>query len=378
MDSKSRMLRTWNFKEPDRVPIEIYHYPYADGLPGSDKIRDFQENEADNFRSVDGFDWGFLGLDSVYSEEVIEDVPGDFKRILRTQSTQVGDFTAVIKQNYDDMDKGDFHWEKRYIDTVDDFRLIAEAERTVRPFHLEQYNEGCLEVGNRGLACTGLLHPFGVLVRSSNIEEVYMWVLAEEALTMKFLKNCNDQVSDSILSIADKQFIDPPIFITYALEMLLPPWMGKYHFEKFVFPFDKKVNDSIHEIGGRHRAHCHGNSGDFLELFADMGIDALEPLEPPPFGDNILEDAKKRVGHRMLLSGNIPSQTFYFDNVGPDAVRELVKNAIKTGAPGGGFSLKTTGGAVGNGKSREQCIKSIECNLALIDAWREFGNYGSD
>ncbi len=378
MDSKSRMLRTWNFKEPDRVPIEIYHYTSADGLPGSDKIRDFQENEADNFRGVDGFDWGFLGLDSVYSEEVIEDVPDDFKRILRTQSTQVGDFTAVIKQNYDDMDKGDFYWEKRYIDTVDDFRLIAEAERRVRPFHLEQYNEGCLEVGNRGLACTGLLHPLGVLVRNSNLEEVYMWMLSEEALTMKFLKNCNDQISDSILSISDKPFIDPPIFITYALEMLIPPWMGKYHFEKFVFPFDKKVNDSIHEIGGRHRAHCHGNSGNFLELFADMGIDALEPLEPPPFGDNILEDAKKRVGHRMLLSGNVPSQTFYFDNVGPDEVRELVKNAIKAGAPGGGFSLKTTGGAVGNGKSREQCIKSIECNLALIDAWREFGNYGSD
>ena len=53
----------------------------------------------------------------------------------------------------------------------------------------------------------------------------------------------------------------------------------------------------------------------------------------------------------------------------------MVKRAIDEGAPGGGFSLKTTGGAVGNGKTREQGIKSIDCNLALIDAWREFGAY---
>ena len=142
-----------------------------------------------------------------------------------------------------------------------------------------------------------------------------------------------------------------------------------------MFPFDKHVNDAVHKIGGRHRAHCHGNSGEFLERFADMGIDGVEPLEPPPYGDNILADAKKRVGDRMLLSGNIISQAFYLDSFKVEDVRPLVKQAIKDGAPGGGFTLKTTGGAVGNGKTREQAIKNIECNLALIEAWRELGNY---
>ena len=375
MDSKSRMLKAWNFEEPDRVPIEIYLYPCAEGLPGADKIRDFQENEADNFNGVEGFDWGFFGLDSVYSEEIIEDVPNDFKRILRTQSTSVGDFTAISKHNYNDRDKGDFHWEKRFIETVDDLRLITEAERTIRSFDLDKYNQGCIDIGNRGLSITGLLHPLGELVRHSVMEEVYMWMLAEEELIMTFLEKCNNQVTDSILSIADKPFVDPPIFGTGALEMLTPPWLGKNQFDKFVFPFDKHVNDAVHKIGGKHRAHCHGNSGEFLERFADMGIDGVEPLEPPPYGDNILAEAKKRVGHRMLLSGNVISQAFYLDSFKVEDVRDLVRKAIEDGAPGGGFSLKTTGGAVGNGKIKEQSIKNIECNLALIDAWREFGNY---
>ena len=103
-----------------------------------------------------------------------------------------------------------------------------------------------------------------------------------------------------------------------------------------------------------------------------MGIDGIEPLEPPPYGDNILTEAKKSVENRMVLSGNVISQAFYLDSFEVKDVRKLVKQAIEDGAPGGGFSLKTTSGAVGNGKTKEQAIKNIECNIALIDAYREY------
>ena len=369
------MLKSWNFEEPDRVPLEIYLYPAARNLPGADKILEFQENEADNFRGVHGFDWGFMGLDSQYAEEVIEDVPGAFKRVLRTHSTTAGKFTAVTKHYCDEGDPNDFHWEKRFIETIDDFKRVAEADRPRRTFDLGKYNQGCVEAGNRGLPCTGLFHPLGELVRTSNMDEVYMWLMTEDRIVMEYLERCTEQVCDTLLSIKDKELADSPVFMTYALEMLTPPWLGREHFNKLVFPFDKRVNDAVHAIGGRHRAHCHGNSGEFLELFADMGVDAVEPLEPPPYGNNILAKAKKQVGKRMLLSGNVISQEFPLDSFKIKDVRELVKQAIAEGAPGGGFTLKTTGGAVGVGKTKEQCIKDIDCNLALIDAWREFGSY---
>lgn len=375
MDSKSRMLKAWNFEEPDKVPLEIYLYSAAKDLPGADKIREFQDKEADNFRGVPGFDWGFMGLDTTYTEEIIEDIPGEFKRMQKIHSTPAGKFTAITKHLYDEMDPGDFFWEKRFIETIEDFKRITQAERKIRPFDLEKYNQGCGEVGNRGLPCTGHFHPLGRLVRCSNMNEVYMWLLTEKRIVMEFLERCTEQICDTLLSIKDKKLSEPPVFVTAALEMLTPPWMGKEHFNKLVFPFDKTANDAVHKIGGRHRAHCHGNSGEFLELFADMGIDAVEPLEPPPYGDNILAKAKKLVGKRMLLSGNVISQAFPLDSFKVGDVRELVKRAIEDGAPGGGFSLRTTGGDVGNGKTKEQCIKDIECNLALIDAWREFGSY---
>jgi hypothetical protein len=380
MDAKSRLWKAWRFEEPDRVPIEMFltQSPGVMELPGAAEILAFQENEADNFLGVPGFDWGFFGIDATHREEVIEDAPGQFKRMRRVCSTPVGEFTAVTRHTYADLsgegDPNDYHWEKRYLETTDDFRRVANAPRNRRPFDREAYNQGCATIGGRGLPITGVLHPLGTLARSSNIEEAYAWLLTEPELVRTFLERCTEQICDSLLAIQGAPLSDPPVFKTHALEMFIPPWLGKELFRKWVFPFDKRVNDAVHAIGGRHFAHCHGNSGGYLELFADMGLDAVDPLEPPPYGDNNLALAKRQVGGRMLLSGNIPSQVFYLESFKVGDVRELVRRAIAEGAPGGGFTLRTTGSAhIGNGKNRAQKAKAIQCGLAMIEAWREFG-----
>ena len=61
---------------------------------------------------------------------------------------------------------------------------------------------------------------------------------------------------------------------------------------------------------------------------------------------------------RVIFSPSVTPRSFLED------VRDLVKRTIEDGAPGGGFTLKTTGGAVGCGKTKEQCIKEIDCNLS--------------
>ncbi len=377
MNPKERLWTAWNFREPDRVPIEMFLTPSAKGLPGADEILAFQENEADNFRGVTGFDWGFMGLDSDYREEVIEDQPGNYWRVRRTHITPAGEFTAITRHTYTDRDEGDpsdYHWEKRFIETLDDFRRMALARRERRVFDLEAYNRGCREIGSRSLPIVGHFHPLGTLVRNSNMAEVYIWLLTEEKLARAFLERCTEQICDSLHALQDDPLTDPLVLKTCALEMLIPPWMGMKQFNRLVFPYDQRVNEQIHALGGKHFAHCHGNSGGFLERFADMGIDAVDPLEPPPYGDNDLAAAKRQVGGHMLLCGNIPSQVFYLDSFAPGDVRNLVRQAIETGAPGGGFTLRTTGSAnVGNGKNRAQKIKAIACGLEMIAAWREFG-----
>ena len=371
MTSKERIQTAWSFKEPDRVPIELTLYPPAKGMPRSEIVQKFIDEEADRFCGTPGFDWGFFGIDSEFSEEVVENVPGKYKRIKKVYKTAIGDFEALVIQDFDELDPHDYHWEKRFIETLDDFKRVANANRdTLRTFNLEAYNKGCAGVGDRGLPVTSMAHPLGTLVRRSNMEEAYTWLLTEPEVTERFLKSTNEQMAASISALKGLDFAVPPTFGSAALEMLVPPWFGKEHFMRLVFPYDKIVNDAIHEIGGRHRAHSHGNTGEYLELFADMGVDAVEPLEPPPHGDNDLRSAKKLVGGRMLLSGNVASPEFY--SCTRQDVRDMVKKAVDVGAPGGGYTLRTTGGAIGNGKTEEQIQSSIDRAIDYIEAALEF------
>lgn len=83
MTSRKRLEIAWSFKEPDRVPIELQIPKHLQTLPELEQLVEFEKNEADNFIGVSGFDWGLLGLDYKYLEEIIEDIPGEFKRIKR-------------------------------------------------------------------------------------------------------------------------------------------------------------------------------------------------------------------------------------------------------------------------------------------------------
>jgi uroporphyrinogen decarboxylase len=205
------------------------------------------------------------------------------------------------------------------------------------------------------------------------MQEVYGWLASEPETVHRFLHSANTQVRDTVLAMGKAGITG--WFGTCALEMLIPPWMGPPQFDELVFPYDKMVSDAIHAIGGRHRSHCHGNSMQFLERMSEMGIDATEPLEPPPFGDVDLAEAKRRVGDRMLLSGNVPSQDFV--HMSREDVRECVRKTIAAGARGGGFTLRTTGGHAGVNPDidRDLLRKVVENVEAYAEAGLEFGRY---
>jgi len=375
MTSKERMLKTASFQEPDRVPIELEIGAKERELPECRRIAEFVKNEADNFMWVTGADWGFFGLPCTYREEIIEDRPGEFRRMKRVYDTKAGEFFAVTKHSYPHVDSSDYHWEKRYIACLDDLQRLTDAPRTACPVFADAYRADLAKIGERGLAFTSRLHPLGTLVRSSTMEEVYGWLVSEPSIIHRFLEKTNRQVCETIDELGRSGI--SPWFMTWAHEMLIPPWLGRRHFDELVFPYDKAVHDAIHSIGGKVRAHCHGNPMHFLERMAEMGIDSIEPLEPPPWGDVDLKEAKRLVGDRMLLSGNIPSQNFPF--MSRQQVEESVKKAVSDAASGGGFTLRTTGGGGGiNAELPQQMLNKIIENVeAYIEAGLKYGKHPS-
>jgi len=75
-------------------------------------------------------------------------------------------------------------------------------------------------------------------------------------------------------------------------------------------------------------------------MMVESGISGLECLDPPPLGDVRLEEAKKRVGDRVFIKGNIdPVNMLLFKTA--DKVKEDAKYRIEIGKPEGGFILST-------------------------------------
>lgn len=374
MEPGERWLTAASFREPDRVPVELQISAKARQRPECARIVEFIDTGADNIGGIPGGpQWGFFGLTTDYREEVIEDVPGEYLCKRKVHRTVVGEFHAITRHFYPHVDSPDFHWERRFVHALDDLIRLSDAPREVRPFDSAAYHDLMAQPHAPAPRCCGLMHPLGSLVRQGNMEEAYMWIAGEKEHVHRFLQRSNEQIRDTILAMGEAGM--SPWFGVTAHEMLIPPWMGHGMFDEYVFPYDKMVNDAIHRIGGKLRAHCHGNCMDFLEKMADMGIDAIEPLEPAPFGDVDLAEASRRMHGRMMLSGNIPSQSFPLCS--PDDVQQWVKQAVRDAAPGGGFALRTTGGHAGINIDLPQdlfahIVRNVE---AYIDAALEYGAY---
>ncbi|MFW5869061.1 MAG: uroporphyrinogen decarboxylase family protein [Armatimonadota bacterium] len=372
MTHRERIETAWNHEEPDRVPIEFPVSAFVRDDPRCERLLRLAEEHADNFAGVPGYDWGFLLHPAERTERVLEDT-GDYERIEWTMHTPAGEFVAVIRRPRFDTGIEDYHWEERYIEEPEDLERLLSVPFEPRAPHRDAFEQSMAALGDSAMPVIGLHHPLGKLVRSSNLVNVYSWLRTEPDLIHRYLHASNDYVIGAVHAMFDEGI--GPNFISYAHEMLVPPWMGPETFDEFVFPYDSAVYGAIHERGGRFRAHCHGNCMTMLERFAEMGIDSVEPLEPPPYADVDLAEAKRLVGDRMLLSGNIPSQAFVF--MEPEEVEGLVREAIEIAAPGGGFTLRLTGGGGGRGSERteEQGARNIACAEAYFDAALKHGWY---
>jgi len=63
-------------------------------------------------------------------------------------------------------------------------------------------------------------------------------------------------------------------------------------------------------------------------------------MDPPPLGDMLLSEAKKRVGAKLFLKGNIDSVNILLRGTDTQVDR-VIRETIKSGMTGGGYILST-------------------------------------
>ena len=111
-------------------------------------------------------------------------------------------------------------------------------------------------------------------------------------------------------------------------------------YREFVLPYERRVAEAVRRTGVPVYTHTCGRLGDRLELLAETGTQGVDTLDPPPLGDVDLADAKRRIGSRLFIKGNMDAVALLRART-PDEVLAMARACLRAGAPGGGYILST-------------------------------------
>jgi uroporphyrinogen decarboxylase len=130
-------------------------------------------------------------------------------------------------------------------------------------------------------------------------------------------------------------------------------------FRRFELPFIQKASRMCREAGIICHLHICGRSWKLVEIVAsETDVDVMEPMEEPPGGDVDIAEAKRRVGDKLCIKGNINTFDFMM-NATPAQVEEKCKRLIDAVGPGGGFVL-STGDQCGRDTPHANLFKMVE------------------
>lgn len=112
-------------------------------------------------------------------------------------------------------------------------------------------------------------------------------------------------------------------------------------FKRLVVRYDKPLVSLIHKYNGLVYYHIHNNVREILDNVVEIGADIISPLEMPPSGDISLREAKKKIGNRICLMGNLDDMAL-IARASEEKVRKLAISCIKDAKQGGGYILSGT------------------------------------
>jgi len=153
------------------------------------------------------------------------------------------------------------------------------------------------------------------------------------------------------------------IWITDDLAYKSGPIISPAMLRKYCFPWYKKYADLVHAAGRPILLHSCGNIKPLFDDIIETGFDALHPLEA-----NCVDiyEAKKLIGDRICLMGNL-DMSYILTRAANEEIVADVKKHIRELAPGGGYCL-------GSSNSIANYVP-MDKFLTMNRAGLEFGKY---
>jgi uroporphyrinogen-III decarboxylase len=365
LSSRERLIRLFNGKDIDRVPIWLlapYHSLeyYADiyNLDCYKSIVEYIDKYCDTFdRRVFNSGFCYNTHSEIKHDKYVEEVNGD---VIEKETVHYRDisFTKFISRGKSGTKI------KAFIDEIDDLEKILSLPYTppqpeVSKFFLEQK-----ELGDNGLMMVDIGDPLQPLYHLASAENFSIWTLTDFDKITAFTDEMYKRVINFYKYLLEKNVGD--VFFIVGAEFAGPPLVSPTKFNELSARYIMGIVDLIREYGKKSIVHYHGNLYKVLEGMKEINPDGLHTIEAPPIGDCTISQARRVLGKDMVLIGNIQ----YDDLVrkSKEEIEFMVKQTIEEGKSGR-FILSPTAGPY------ETYIdeRTIQNYLTFIEAGVRYG-----
>jgi len=193
------------------------------------------------------------------------------------------------------------------------------------------------QLGDRGLVMIDTEDPLCAAATLLRMEDFVVWAMTEPSLIHRLVEKCARSIHARTQRVAGE--CPGRLWRIYGAEFACEPYLPPALFEEYVCRYTSPMIDAIHRHGGWVRLHCHGRIRNVLRSMVEMGVDAIDPIEPPPQGDVDLAYVRREYGKDIVLFGNI--ELADLEALPSEEFEPLVDRALHEGTccPGRGFVL---------------------------------------
>lgn len=351
MTSRERVLRAMNFEYPDRVPV-MCQMSIGHMLQQLKNV-----SPVDFWFDAETFANGLVYLRELYQfDGILVSLHGHFKnwREIYNQREVQDDKEIVYLDDRklifsnEDLPFPEFYGERKYpsIDEIDISSLPAEIDYIPVSgglhFKIDLNNKFEIfdlvyqKVGDEFSIHGEVTSPFDYLLDLLGYENALMSLIENPEKCKEILQHFTNGISKLASEMCDKQIDAIKISSPFAGAGFISPEFYK----EFVLPYESQIISAIKSKGKFAYLHTCGAINDRLELMIESGTSGIECLDPRPLGDVDLIDAKRRLGTKVFIKGNIDSvNTLLFGS--PKRVIVDVTEIISIGKTNGGFILST-------------------------------------
>ncbi len=206
------------------------------------------------------------------------------------------------------------------------------------PWHLDPLKAAIERAGDRLAVHAEVFSPFSQLLELLGYEEGLL-ALADDPGKARA---CLARLAAGAADLAARQAALGPDALLISSAFAGGGFISRKHYREFVLPYERKLIEEVRRRFPELPIYTHtcGKIGDRLDLLLETGTSGVDTLDPPPLGTVDLAEAKRVLGGRAFIKGNMdPVNTLLRGD--PESVRADARVRLAAAMPGGGYILSS-------------------------------------